>query len=204
MGSFPGASHSYARVVELRPRAKYDFTQSLGMIVALGSWSMMFGSLFFLYFGMRARSPMWPPAGQPALPVGLAALNTAVLLASSVALSRGVSLLARGQRRALAPWVGAATALGAIFVALQGHMWRELWGQGLVPASGAYGSLFYGLTVLHAVHVAAGLLVLLVVLVRALLGTYTEHNVVRVRVAAMFWHFVDAVWLLMFVSIYLV
>ena len=93
--------------------------------------------------------------------------------------------------------------LGVVFVALQVVGWRSQWEAGLLPSSGAYGSVFYGLTVLHALHVAAGLLVLSVVLVRSLLGTYTEHNVVRVRVAAMFWHFVDAVWLLMFVSIYL-
>jgi cytochrome c oxidase subunit III len=190
-------------VVALRPRAKHDFTQSLGMLVALGSWSMMFGSLFFMYFGMRARAPMWPPVGEPHLPVALPAINTLVLAASSLALARGVSALARGQRRALAPWVGAAMGLGLAFVGLQFVVWRALWLAGLVPSSGAYGSLFYGLTVLHAVHVVAGLVVLSVVLVRALLGTYTEHNVVRVRVAAMFWHFVDAVWLLMFVSLYL-
>jgi heme/copper-type cytochrome/quinol oxidase subunit 3 len=130
-------------------------------------------------------------------------VTTLVLLLSSFALARGVSQLANGRRGALAPWVGAAMALGLAFVGLQLHTWKGLWEQGLTPQQGSYGSLFYGLTVLHAVHVAAGLVVLLVVLVRALLGTYTEHNVIRVRVAAMFWHFVDAVWLLMFVSIYL-
>jgi cytochrome c oxidase subunit III len=191
-------------VVELRPRAKEDFTHSLGMIIALGSWAMMFGGLFFMYFGLRASAPMWPPVGVPRLPVAMPALNTLVLAASSVTLWRGVSALARGERRALAPWVGATLALGAAFVAMQWKVWRDLWAVGLLPSTGAYGSVFYGLTVLHAVHVAAGLVVLLVVLYRALAGVYTEHNVVRVRVAAMFWHFVDAVWLLMFVSLYLV
>jgi cytochrome c oxidase subunit 3 len=190
-------------VVELRPRAKQDFTQSLGMIVALGSWAMMFGALFFIYFGVRARAPMWPPAGAPPLPVALPALNTAVILASSLALWRGVAALARGQRSALAPWVGGALVLGAAFIGMQYVVWRDLWSRGLFPSTGVYGSLFYGFTVLHALHVAAGILVLLVVLYRALRGVYTEHNVVRVRVAAMFWHFVDAVWLLMFVSLYL-
>ena len=190
-------------VVELRPRAREDFTQSLGMMIGLASWTMMFGALFFMYFGMRAQAPMWPPAGVPRLPVALPALNTAVLAASSLALWRGVTQLARGQRRALTLWVGAAMILGLVFVGLQVVGWRTQWAAGLLPSSGAYGSVFYGLTVLHALHVAAGLLVLLVVLVRSLLGTYTEHNVVRVRVAAMFWHFVDAVWFLMFVSIYL-
>jgi cytochrome c oxidase subunit III len=190
-------------VVELRPRAREDFTQSLGMMIGLASWTMMFGALFFMYFGMRANAPMWPPAGTPRLPLALPAVNTAVLAASSLALWRGVSQLARGRRTALTFWVGAAIVLGVVFVALQVVGWRSQWEAGLLPSSGAYGSVFYGLTVLHALHVAAGLLVLLVVLVRSLLGTYTEHNVVRVRVAAMFWHFVDAVWLLMFVSIYL-
>jgi cytochrome c oxidase subunit III len=190
-------------IVELRPNARHDFTQSLGMIVALGSWSMMFGALFFMYFGVRSRAPMWPPPGAPPLPLALPALNTLVLVASSLALWRGVAALARGNRRALAPWVGVALVLGAAFVGLQLVVWKAQWAAGLLPSSGVYGSLFYGLTALHAVHVVAGLLVLLVVLGRALGGVYTEHNVVRVRVAAMFWHFVDAVWLVMFLSIYL-
>lgn len=191
-----------ATVVELRPHAREDFTQSLGMMVALGAWAMMFGAIFFIYFGLRAAAPMWPPAGAPRLPVALPALNTVVLAASSMALMRGISQLAGGKRRALVPWVGLAIFLGAGFVALQFEMFRAMWSQGLLPSSGAYGSVFYGLTALHALHVAAGLVVLVTILVRALLGTYTEHNVVRVRVAAMFWHFVDAVWLLMFLSIY--
>jgi cytochrome c oxidase subunit 3 len=190
-------------VVELRPRAKEDFTSSLGMIIALGSWAMMFGALFFIYFGTRARAVVWPPVGQPHLPVVLPALNTLVLVASSVALERGIKALTRGQRQGLAPWVGAALGLGAGFIALQVVVWRDLWLRGLLPSTGVYASLFYGLTVLHALHVAAGVLVLLVVLFRALRGVYTEHNVVRVRMAAMFWHFVDAVWLLMFLSLYL-
>jgi len=190
-------------VVALRPRAQQDFTQSLGMIVALGSWAMMFGGLFFMYFGMRSRSPVWPPVGVPHLPVGVPALNTLVLVASSVALWRGTSALASGKRRALVPWLCAGVVLGVAFVVVQWVVWRQLWLAGLLPSSGAYGSVFYGLTALHAAHVAAGLVVLLVVLYRALRGVYTEHNVVRVRMAAMFWHFVDAVWLLMFVSLYL-
>jgi cytochrome c oxidase subunit 3 len=190
-------------LVELRPRAREDFTYSLGMIIALASWAMMFGAFFFIYFGVRARSPMWPPAGVPALPVALPLLNTLVLLASSAALHRGIAALAQGSRRALVPWLGAAMGLGVAFLALQAVLWRQLWLLELRPSTGVYGSVFYGLTVLHALHVAAGLLVLLVVLVRAVGGTYTEHNVVRVRVCAMFWHFVDVVWLLMFVSIFL-
>lgn len=191
------------RVVELAPRAREDFTRSLGMIIALGSWAMMFGALFFVYLAVRSRAVMWPPAGVPRLPVGVPALATGVLIASSAALEAGARALRRGRRRALGPAVGAAALLGAGFLGLQLVVWRGLWEQGLRPGSGPYGSTFYGLTALHALHVAAGLVMLGVVLVRALGGVYTEHNAARVRVGAMFWHFVGVVWVLMFVSLYL-
>ncbi|MCC6558452.1 MAG: heme-copper oxidase subunit III [Polyangiaceae bacterium] len=190
-------------VVDLRPRAREDFTRYLGMIIALAAWAMMFGALFFAYVGLRSRAPMWPPMGTPRLPIGLPALNTVVLLGSSVAFSRGVNALRQGRRGALASWVLVTAALGVTFLVLQLVVWRDLWAAGLLPSSGTYGSVFYGLTALHAVHVAAGLIALLVVAARALRGVYTEHNVVRVRVCGLFWHFVDAVWVLMFFSLYL-
>ena len=190
-------------VVELRPRAKEDFTSVLGMMIALGAWAMMFGALFFMYAGMRSKALMWPPPGVPRLPVALPAVNTVVLLASSGAIALGVRSLRKGERRALSAWLAVAAVLGATFLALQVVVWRDVWAAGLQPSTGAYGSVFYGLTALHAVHVAAGLLVILLVLVRSLLGKYTEHSVMKVRLPAMFWHFVDAVWVLMFVSLYL-
>jgi cytochrome c oxidase subunit 3 len=190
-------------VVELRPRAKEDFTSVLGMMIALGAWAMMFGALFFMYAGMRSKALMWPPPGIPRLPVALPAVNTVVLLASSGAIALGIRSLRKGERRALSAWLGVASALGATFLVLQVVVWRDVWAAGLQPSTGAYGSVFYGLTALHAVHVAAGLLVILLVLVRSLLGKYTEHSVMKVRLPAMFWHFVDAVWVLMFVSLYL-
>jgi cytochrome c oxidase subunit 3 len=190
-------------VVELRPRAREDFTSVIGMMIALGAWAMMFGALFFMYAGMRSHALMWPPPGVPRLPIGLPAVNTAVLLASSGAFSLGLRSLRKGERRALSAWLAAAAALGTTFLALQVVVWRDVWASGLQPSTGAYGSVFYGLTALHAAHVAAGILVILFVLVRSLLGKYTEHNVMPVRLPAMFWHFVDAVWVLMFVSLYL-
>jgi cytochrome c oxidase subunit 3 len=173
------------------------------MIIALGSWAMMFGALFFLLFALRARSGSWPPAGVPPLPIALPAINTGVLVASSIALWRGVDLLAKGKRKQLVPWIIATMGLGGAFLGLQVHMWRGIYASGLHPDTGAYGSIFYGFTALHAVHVAGGILALLYVLVNAARGVYSEHNVVRVRNCAWYWHFVDIVWVLMFVSIYL-
>lgn len=193
-----------SNVARLRPRSRHDLTQSLGMIVALASWTMMFGALFFVYVGIRAQSRVWPPPGVPPLPLALPGINTLVLIGSSGALFAGIRALSRGARRQLPLWTALAITLGALFLGLQLVQWRDMWLRGLPPSSGTFATVFYGLTVLHAVHVAAGLIVLFVVLIRGLRGVYTEHNVIRVRVAAMFWHFVDAVWVLMFLALYVI
>jgi cytochrome c oxidase subunit 3 len=192
-----------ATVVELRPNEKQEFTASLGMIIFLASWGMMFSALFFAYGFVRARSLMWPPPGAPELPILLPAINTGILLVSSLTFARGLSELKRGRKGALTAWVSATIALGSLFLGLQWVVWRSVADAGLHFSTGIYGSVFYGLTVLHAVHVAAGLLVLLWVLFKSLRGAYTPHNFVNIRLCTMFWHFVDVVWVLMFVTIYL-
>ena len=84
------------------------------------------------------------------------------------------------------------------------HVWRSLSNEGLHVTSGVYGSIFYTLTVFHALHVAVGPpRALGGARARACGGSYTEHSYVPFACAAMFWHFVDAVWVLMFVTLYL-
>lgn len=192
-----------ASVAKLEPRMRENFTQSLGMIIALGSWAMMFGALFFVYAGVRTSARVWPPAGLPALPVALPLVNTLVLALSSVMLWIGTNALTRGNRKVLPRYVALSFGFGTLFLVLQVKVWKDLWLLGLMPSTGIYASVFYGLTVLHAVHVLAGLIVLAVIFARSLKGTYTEHNAIRVRVAGMFWHFVDVVWIFMFVALYL-
>jgi cytochrome c oxidase subunit 3 len=95
-------------------------------------------------------------------------------------------------------------ALGAAFLALQLAVWIPLWQRGFrIDNTGSYGSIFYGLTVFHALHVLAGLGVLAVLLPGARRGRWRSGAQSRVRASAMFWHFVDAVWVVMFVAVYL-
>ncbi len=189
-------------VVELRPRAREELTSSLGMIVFLASWGMMFAGLFFAYGFARSKAIVWPPAGAPHLPLALPALNTAVLLASSYCFSRGLAALRRGRRDAFRTSIGLTLGLGMLFLALQLVLWRQVAASGLGVADGSYGAVFYAFTAFHALHVLVGVIVLGWVFVRSLLGAYTEHNVINVRVCGMFWHFVDVVWVLMFLTIY--
>ena len=190
-------------IVELRPRHREDFTSALGMIIFLASWAMMFSALFFSYGYVRVRSVTWPPPGFPALPIALPGVNTLVLLGSSFTFARALGAIKRGDRRGLSMWVGATVVLGAVFLALQVVVWRSVSLSGLQFSSGLLGGVFYGLTTFHALHVAVGLLILLWVFARSLRGAYSEHNYITVRLCTMYWHFVDVVWILMFVSIYL-
>lgn len=185
-----------------RTKSSEEVSYSLGMIVALAAWAMMFAALFFAYFGARARFTEWPPAGVPHLPLTLPFVNTLVLLGSSVAISLATKRLAAGDKPGLTRYLSLGTLLGVVFLGLQVVVWRDLWSQGLLPSSGLYGSVFYGLTGLHALHVVAGLGVLLVLLRRAFSGSFSPKEAFKVRVPVLFWHFVDAMWVLMFLSIY--
>ena len=189
-------------VVELRPRAREEITSQLGMLIFLGSWAMMFAALFFSYGFSRTRAVTWPPPGAPPLPLLLPGVNTLVLLASSFTFSRALAELRRGERGSFLRMVGVTFGLGALFLALQLVVFRQVAASGLSMSDGLYGAVFYAFTAFHGLHVAVGLGVLGWVLHGALRGRISEHNTVAVRVCTMFWHFVDAVWVLMFLTIY--
>jgi cytochrome c oxidase subunit 3 len=179
-------------------------TSFVGMMMALASWTMLFASLFFSYAILRLRSPMWPPEGTEALPKLLPFLNTLVLLGSSLTLHRGLRPAAEEKPGTLLAALRATVFLGALFLALQFVVWIPLWRGGLRFDSGVYGSIFYGLTAFHALHVLCGLAALLWLVPKARRGIYVSGRQSAVRVTAMFWHFVDVVWVLLFVTVYLV
>jgi heme/copper-type cytochrome/quinol oxidase subunit 3 len=178
-------------------------TSFVGMVMALASWSMMFGSLFFAYAILRLKAGTWPPDGVAPLPRLLPFVNTLVLLVSSGVLARDLSPASETRPGALLSALKATLALGSLFLVLQLAVWVPLWRSGFRIDSGIYGSIFYGLTVFHALHVLAGLVALLVLVPGARSGRLRSGAQSRVRVSAMFWHFVDAVWVVMFVAVYL-
>lgn len=187
------------------PRARQETNAFIGMIIFLASWAMMFASLFFAYGFVRSRALSWPPAGVPELPRLLPFANTCVLALSSVALALSARALRRNQQGALVRWVVAAIALGSIFLGLQLWLWLTLNSVGLKPGSaGVYSSVFYGLTWLHAVHVLVGLGGLATVWRHAWRGQLSFARALPLRLWSMYWHFVGAVWALMFVTIFLV
>ena len=178
-------------------------TSFVGMVMALASWTMLFAALFFAYAVLRLRAPAWPPDGLQPLPRALPFLNTLVLLASSVVLHVGVRAEAERKPGTLRRALLGTIALGSLFLGLQLAVWVPLWRSGFRIDTGTYGSIFYSLTVFHAVHVLAGLVALAVLLRGAISGRFASGRASAVRLSAMFWHFVGAVWIVMFVTIYL-
>jgi cytochrome c oxidase subunit 3 len=172
---------------------------TLGMIFFIGSWTMAFGSLFLCFLVLRQRIGVWPPEGiaLPSFPMACAA--TVLLLASSAALHLAIKRAGRPSFQKL--WLLGAT-LGGGFAALQYWLWIDLMAAGRLPQSGLYESLFYGLTWFHGVHVVIGLLSLLWASVGLKTGRYGSHSFSTVSNIAIFWHFVDVVWVVLFLGFF--
>ena len=185
------------------PQMERDTTAELGMTLALTAWVMAFATLFLVLGYLRVRAPLWPPAGAPGLPVVPAALNTAILLMSSAALSYGIRCIRRDDNVGLIRGLAGATALGAAFVCVQAFGWAEMAAAGLRSADhGAYAATYYTFTVFHAAHVVAGLVVLARLLQGAGRRRFNNAAHTSVRTGAMFWHFVDGMWVLTFLTMY--
>ena len=144
------------------------------------------------------------PGAEKAMgPGGLPAINTAILLLSSVTVTIAHHGLRQDHRKPLVIWLAITVALGATFLALQMyeyvHAYRDL---GLRFDSGVYGNTFFILTGFHGMHVTIGTIMLLTMLVRALKGHFTSDNHFAFEAVAWYWHFVDVVWLGLFIFVY--
>jgi cytochrome c oxidase subunit 3 len=134
---------------------------------------------------------------------GLPAINTAILLASGVTITFAHWALKNGQRFALSAWLTATWVLGFVFVYFQAVEYQEAWLHlNLTLGSGIYGSTFYMLTGFHGFHVTIGAIMLLVITARAMRGHFSAHHHFAFEAVAWYWHFVDVVWLGLFVFVY--
>jgi cytochrome c oxidase subunit 3 len=134
---------------------------------------------------------------------GVPALNTLILLSSGVTVTFAHWALKKNNRKALCWWLFATVALGVLFVSLQAfeyvHAYQDL---NLRLDSGIYGSTFFMLTGFHGFHVTMGATMLLVILIRAMRGHFSAHNHFAFEAVAWYWHFVDVVWLGLFIFVY--
>jgi cytochrome c oxidase subunit III len=133
----------------------------------------------------------------------LPAVNTAILLTSGVTVTIAHHALRSGKRGVLTVFLGLTFLLGFLFVGLQSHEYGEAYKElGLKLSTGIYGSTFFMLTGFHGLHVTIGAIMLLVIWLRVLKGHFTPEHHFAFEAVAWYWHFVDVVWLGLFVFVY--
>lgn len=173
----------------------------LGMAIFIVAETMMFAGLVSSFLVTKAQvvGGVWPPPGQPRLPVEETAINTAALIASGVLFFVAHRRFATAAVLAKAPYL-AALLLGAFFVAFQGWEWAQMLSVGLTPQSGPHGRFFYLLVGMHALHVVGALCGLSWGWLRLRRGALAQTELTTLLVL---WTFVVGLWPVLYVLVYL-
>ena len=185
---------------------------AVGTIVWLGSEVMFFAGLFAMYFTLRSTSAELWAQESSLLNIPFATVNTIVLVLSSVTCQMGVFAAERFQphrigrnplKWGMVEWFFLSFALGAIFVSGQVWEYAQLVAEGMPISANSYASAFYLTTGFHALHVTGGLIAFLLVIGRAYaVRNFGRKEVTTSIVVSYYWHFVDVVWIALFLVIY--
>jgi cytochrome c oxidase subunit 3 len=173
--------------------------QLLGMLLFIISEIMVFGAFFTAYFFIRvAQGDPWPAPGTH-LPLEVAGMNTAILVSSSFTLHWAEQSIKKGNRFGLKAGILTTFLLGCAFLFIQINEYANI---GFAPQDQAQATIFYSLTGLHGAHVFIGLLLLLIVTIRSFRGHYSPEEHRGIEVPGIYWHFVDAMWLVVYFTVY--
>lgn len=194
---------------ELGPETEGPSNESLGIVLFIVSEAVMFGAFFAQYFYNRVLSDSWPskvglPSGFDRVdPFPLPVILTVVLVASGFTAHWAQNAIRRDDRDAFQGWLIVTIILGLSFLGGQAYEYTSLIvNRGFSISSGIYGTVFFSLTGLHGLHVTIGVLVLIGVLVRAFMGHFSSRNHFGVEGTVLYWHFVDIVWIALYVTLY--
>lgn len=189
---------------------------SLGVWVFLATEVLFFGGLFAAYTVYRWLYPSVFAAGSHHLDVKLGAVNTAVLLTSSLTMALAVRSAQTGRGKLSALLLFATIVLGLVFLGIKYQEYHHKWVEHLVPGptfhlagvdrpmAQIFFCLYFGMTGLHALHMIIGIALLLGLLAPAYLGWFGPRNYNFVEGMGLYWHFVDIVWIFLFPLLYLV
>src|SRR5215210_5669016 len=168
----------------------------VGIFLFIGSEIMLFGSFFTVYFFDRVVNPnagAWPPEGFER-PWFIALVNTCILVTSSFTVHWATTSIKRGNR------AGLQAGLGLTFLLTQVVEYHRI---GFNTADTSFAATFFGLTGLHGAHVFVGLTILLIMTVRAFRGHFSPEHHHGVEVGGIYWHFVDVMWIVVYVTVYI-
>ncbi len=182
----------------------------MGMWVFLCSEVMFFTGLIGSYIVLRFASPFWP---QPStvLNIPLTAMNTFILICSSVTMVQALAAIQRGDARKMKLFLCLTLLGGSIFLSIQAteywkllHEHTRLYPVGFNPHASLFGSIFFTTTGFHGFHVLCGVICIAFVTGKAFLGKYTQAHHQGIETIGLYWHFVDLVWIVLFTIIYLI
>jgi cytochrome c oxidase subunit 3 len=172
----------------------------VGIFLFIGSEIMLFGSFFTVYFFDRVvnHTHPWPPHPYER-PVFVAAVNTLILVTSSFTMHWATQSIKKGNRAGLQAGMVLTFLLGLTFLLTQVIEYHRI---GFNTSDTSFASTFFGLTGLHGCHVAIGLTILLAITIRSFRGHFTPEHHHGVEIGGIYWHFVDVMWIIVYVTVY--
>ncbi len=172
-----------------------------GVALFLVAESSIFLGLFSAFLYYRTLLPVWPPANSPELELTLPTVNTIILVASSFVMHMGQKAIKNNNNSGLQFWFGLTALMGIAFLIGQGY---EYYHADFGLKTNLFTSCFFALTGFHGLHVTFGLLLILAVLWRSRqAGHYSSSSHFGVEAAELYWHFVDVVWIILFLLVYI-
>ncbi|MGO9325821.1 MAG: heme-copper oxidase subunit III [Terracidiphilus sp.] len=173
----------------------------VGMLSLIIGESAIFTIFVVAYVYYIGRSTYGPTPQILDVPI----FNTICLLSSSLTIWLAERAIERGRMRAFAAWWAFTMLLGIVFLIGTAQEWtRLIVHEGLTIRTNLFGTTFYSLVGLHATHVVVGLIMLSLIMIFTLLGRIEQRHAERVQVLSLYWHFVDAVWVVVFTVVYIV
>ncbi|UCF68351.1 MAG: cytochrome c oxidase subunit 3 [Acidobacteriota bacterium] len=190
------------RIVETSAQPRSFDAGLFGMMLFLASLTMMFGAGLVAYLAIRWQAPQWPPPATPPLPRGMW-LSTVVIVACSAALHWALMRVRARDPKGLVRGLTLGLVLAGAFLLFQTVNWVSLITRGVTARADLFGFTLFVLTGLHAAHVIGGLVPLVLVNYRARRGFYTPSKSSGLVYCGLYWHFLGAVWLVMFSVLYI-
>lgn len=196
MAAAPFAIAKPAESWTLAPRGRVGV---LALILTESAFFSIFVVAYIFYIGRSLTGPFPRDVLTPPI------VNTICLVSSSITIVFAVRALQAGSLRSFGIWWLATFALGLEFLIGTGREWHRLiYHDGLTISTNLFGTTYYSLVGLHALHVVIGLILILLVLILTIFGFMNRQYAERTEVLSWYWHFVDAVWVVVFLTVYVI
>ena len=188
-------------IKSIKTQKEDQFTSYFGMLIALGSFSMLFIALLASYGILRVRSGIWMSNTIETMPLTLAWVNTIVILISSITLFMASKANERENKIVTLNQIYTTIIIGLVFLSLQIILWNMLINDGFTITSHQAGSVFYMLSGLHGLHILGGLISLI-----WLIFKIRVNNLILkpMRLVSMFWHYLTLIWIVIFITVILI